>query len=90
MRISEVERLVGLSKKAIRLYESCGLLTVERVPNGYREYTDADVAALKQIKLLRLAGVSISDIKLLRHGILPMEELLNKRKKTELATYHFS
>lgn len=81
MRISEVERLVGLSKKAIRLYESCGLLTVERVSNGYREYTDADVAALKQIKLLRLAGVSISDIKLLRHGILPMEELLNKRKK---------
>ncbi len=76
-----MERLVGLSKKAIRLYESCGLLTVERVPNGYREYTDADVAALKQIKLLRLAGVSISDIKLLRHGILPMEELLNKRKK---------
>ena len=65
VKISEVERIVGLSKKAIRLYESRGLLTVERVPNGYREYSDEDVEKLKQIKLLRLAGISVSDIKLL-------------------------
>lgn len=81
VKISEVERIVGLSKKAIRLYESRGLLTVERVPNGYREYSDEDVEKLKQIKLLRLAGISVSDIKLLLHGVLPMEELLDKRKK---------
>ena len=81
MKISEVELLVGLSKKAIRLYESRGLLTVERVSNGYREYSEDDIEALRQIKLLRLAGISISDIKLLRHGILTMEELLAKRKK---------
>ena len=81
MKISEVERFVGLSKKAIRLYESRGLLTVARISNGYREYSDEDIEALRQIKLLRLAGISISDIKLFRHGILPMEELLDKRKK---------
>ena len=84
MRISDVERLVGLSKKAIRLYESRGLFTVERVANGYRSYSEENVETLKQIKLLRLAGVSISDIKLWRYGVLTLEEILDKRKK-ELA-----
>ena len=62
MRIREVERLTGLSRKAIRLYEAKGLLTVERSGNDYREYGNEDVARLKRIAALRRAGVSITDI----------------------------
>ena len=81
MKINEVSKLTGLSKKAIRLYESKGLLQVQRISNGYRDYTEADVAALKRIKLLRLAGVSVSDIKLLWDDVISVEEIVEKRKE---------
>lgn len=80
MRINDVSQITGLSKKAIRLYESKGLLTVQRISNGYRDYTEADIELLKKIKLFRLAGVSVSDIKLLNDNVISIEELLEKRK----------
>ena len=58
MRINEVERLVGVSKKSIRYYEEEGLLTPARENgNGYRSYSDADVRALRTIRLLRRLGI---------------------------------
>ena len=80
MKINEAEKMTGLSKKAIRLYESKGLIRIQRISNGYRDYTDSDMEILKQIKLLRLAGVSISDIKLWKDHIISIEKLLEKRK----------
>ena len=43
MQIKEVCILTGLSAKAIRLYESKGLVSVERAANAYREYTDEQI-----------------------------------------------
>ena len=44
MRIKEVEKTTGLTAKAIRLYESKGLLSVGRESeNDYRDYTPEDV-----------------------------------------------
>ncbi len=79
MRIREVERLTGLSRKAIRLYEAKGLLTVERSDNDYREYGDEDVARLKRIAALRRAGVSITDIQLWQNGVISGSEMIDKR-----------
>ena len=54
MRINEVERRVGVSKKNIRFYEEEGLLKPGRnAENGYREYSEADVEQLLKIRLLR-------------------------------------
>ena len=80
MKINDVEKITGLTAKAIRLYESKGLLFVSREENGYRNYSDGDVEALKKIKLLRGIGVSISDIKLYLFGVISIEELIDKRK----------
>ena len=80
MRINDVERITGLSQKAIRLYESKGLIVISRDDNGYRNYTDENINALKKIKLLRSAGVSIADIKLLLFGVMNIDEVMNKRK----------
>ena len=80
MRINDVERITGLSQKAIRLYESKGLIVISRDDNGYRNYTDENISALKKIKLLRSAGVSIADIKLLLFGVMNIDEVMNKRK----------
>lgn len=80
MKINEVAKVTGLSKKAIRLYESKGLLKIQRVSNGYRDYSESDVERLKQIKLLRLAGISISDVRLLFDRVVTIEEIIEKRK----------
>ena len=56
MKIKQVEELVGISSKNIRFYEEQGLLTPSRAENGYREYHEAEINRLKQIKFLRNTG----------------------------------
>lgn len=64
MRIKEVEAATGLSAKAIRLYESKGLLQVSRQSeNDYRDYSGEDVQRLKTIAVLRELDVPIRQIK---------------------------
>ena len=68
MKIKQVEELVGITRKNIRFYEDQGLLNVERAENGYREYHQADVIRLqeiKEIKLFRKMDISIEEMKLL-------------------------
>ena len=81
MKINEVERITGLTKKAIRLYEARGLIAVSRTENRYRDYSEKDVKVLEQIKLLRKAGVSITDIKLYFSAMLSLDDIIEKRKK---------
>lgn len=80
MKINDVEKITGLTGKAIRLYEGKGLISVQRDQNGYRNYSKDDVEKLKEIKLLRSIGASISDIKLYLFGVMSLEELMDKRK----------
>ena len=85
MRIREVEQLTGLSRKAVRLYEAKGLLSVERSDNDYREYDEEDVARLKKIAVLRRAGVSVTDIQLWQNGVISGGEMIDKRLSELLA-----
>ena len=49
MKINEVEALVGITKKNIRFYEEQGLLSPRRnSQNGYRDYGEAEVDALRR------------------------------------------
>lgn len=41
MRIGELTREAGVTRKAVRYYEAHGLLTSRRTPSGYRDF-DAD------------------------------------------------
>ena len=60
---------MGVTKKNIRFYEAEGLLTPRRnSENGYRDYQDEDVAALRQIKLLRKLGVPLEEIRQMQSG----------------------
>lgn len=79
MKINDVARIVGLNKKTIRFYESEGLFFVNRADNAYREYSEENIEAIKTIKILRNAGVSLTDIKLLQHKIVKLDEILCKR-----------
>ena len=79
MRIKEVEQATGLTAKAIRMYESKGLLTVAReAENAYRDYTDEDVARLKTIAILRRLDIPVKEIKQWCDGEVKLEDLIRR------------
>lgn len=90
MRIKEVESIVGITQKNIRFYEKEGLLSPSRQrENGYRTFTQEDVARLQRIKLLRKLDVSLEDIAqmldgqtTLAMGMAQHLEVLSARKKS--------
>lgn len=89
LQIKEVETLVGITQKNIRFYEKEGLLTPNRqTGNGYRQYSDADVACLQRIKLLRKLDVPLGEIARMQQGEQPFSKamkhhltLLEQRQK---------
>ena len=79
MRIKEVEARTGLTAKAIRLYESKGLLKPAReTENDYRDYTEEDVARLKAIAILRKLDVPVKTIKEWTDGKTELRDILQK------------
>ncbi|MFE2266760.1 MerR family transcriptional regulator [Streptomyces griseosporeus] len=62
MRIGEMVRRTGVSERLLRYYEEQGLLTPERLPSGYRVYTEADVDTVRRIRILLAAGLPTATI----------------------------
>lgn len=79
MTSMEMERRSGVPRANIRYYEAEGLLTPQRAKNGYREYSEADLAALEKIKLLRRLGVSMEELKALCGGRTELDTVLDHR-----------
>ncbi|MDU5807322.1 MAG: MerR family transcriptional regulator [Peptoniphilus harei] len=63
MKRSEVEKISGLTRKAILYYEDKGLIRPLKGENNYRTYSQEDVDRLLQISIYRKLGLSISEIK---------------------------
>lgn len=79
MRINEVERLAGVTKRNIRYYESEGLLSPGRESgNGYRDYGEADVAVLRRIKLLRKLDLPLEEIRRIQAGTLTVRDAMGR------------
>lgn len=71
MKIREVSRITGLSKKTIRFYESSNLFFPEKKnKNGmfYREYSENDVIELQKIIALRQSKFSIEEIRQIQNS----------------------
>ncbi|MEO3803483.1 MerR family transcriptional regulator [Nonomuraea sp. B1E8] len=62
MLISELAELTGASARALRHYEDRGLLAPARNGSGYRDYSEADVRRVAQIRMMISAGLSTSAI----------------------------
>ena len=81
MRINEVEKQVGITKKNIRFYEDQGLIHPERnKANGYRDYSEADVMLLFQIKLFRKLAIPIEEIRKMLSGKLTLTDCLERHR----------
>ena len=64
MNIKQAEERSGVSRQNIRYYEREGLLTPHRNPeNDYREYSDAHIETLKQIRALRSLDMPLEQIR---------------------------
>jgi MerR family transcriptional regulator, copper efflux regulator len=64
MNIGTVAERSGVSPKAIRYYESIGLVRpADRRANGYRSYTLADMRTLDFIKRARSLGFSVEEVR---------------------------
>jgi len=74
MNIKEVEKLLSISRSNIRFYEKQGLLKPNRGQNNYRDYSDADIATLKKIIVLRKLGFSVEEISEMQKGSLSFSD----------------
>ncbi|MGH3760098.1 MerR family transcriptional regulator [Actinophytocola sp.] len=61
MRIGELARRAGTTTRALRFYESQGLLTAQRSANGYREYDEDDLRLVTEIRTLQTVGLTLDD-----------------------------
>ena len=59
MRISELSAKTQVSVHRLRRYEAAGLITSQRLPNGYRDYDDKTVRHVVFIAMSREMGFSL-------------------------------
>src|SRR3569833_272527 len=73
MSIKDVAERAGVSVKAVRYYESRGLISPERATNGYRTYDDEDGRVVREIRALLSLGLTAEQthpfVECLRAGI---------------------
>ena len=63
LTIGEAAEVTGLTTKAIRLYETRGLVApAKRTPAGYRTYGPDDIALLQFIRQAKTIGLHLDEI----------------------------
>lgn len=63
MNTNEVRKQLNISSKALRIYESIGIVVPERKENNYRNYSEDDLMKLRQVTLLKEMGIPLMNIK---------------------------
>lgn len=80
LKINEVMKETGLTKKAIYYYESEGLIKPQKNPdNNYRNYTGKEVRTLIIINILRRLDVPIKAISDIITNSVSMKEVLKEQ-----------
>ncbi|MFF0065679.1 MerR family transcriptional regulator [Streptomyces sp. NPDC005279] len=62
MRIGELAAQSGMTKDTIRFYEKIGLVTGERLANGYRDFPPETVTWLQYVRTAQTLGFSLAEI----------------------------
>lgn len=79
MTIKDMEERSGLPRANIRYYETEGLLSPTRLPNGYRDYSEDDLATLMKVKLLRELGCTLEEIAALQRNETALSDVVERR-----------
>lgn len=78
MTINEVENILNITRANIRYYEKEGFISPKRNQNGYRDYSNEDIAILKEIIIFRKIGLSITTIKSIFNNEISLCEAINE------------
>ncbi|MDN2566109.1 Cu(I)-responsive transcriptional regulator [Aquibium sp. A9E412] len=65
MNIGRAAEEANLPPKTIRYYEEIDLIRPSRAPNGYRDYSEADLHRLRFLQRARSLGFTIEECRLL-------------------------
>lgn len=85
LSISQLARQFGLSRSALLYYDRIGLLrAADRSPAGYRKYSQADLARLSRICMLRRTGMPIADVRKLLAGSTKPGALILERRLRDM------
>ena len=96
MRIGELARTAGTTTRALRYYETQGLLHAPRTANGYREYDDSHLRLVREIQALQAVGFALEDtrpfVECLRAGneaghVCPDSHAVLRRRLAEVEGY---
>jgi DNA-binding transcriptional MerR regulator len=96
MLIGELAERAGTSTRTLRYYEQHGLVLPRRDSNGYRQYDDAELRVVHEIRALLAVGFGLDDIKpfvaCLRAGnesgyVCPDSVVVLRRKLAEVDGY---
>jgi DNA-binding transcriptional MerR regulator len=96
MLIGELAERAGTSTRTLRYYEQHGLMRPQRDANGYRQYDDAELRVVHEIRALLAVGFGLDDIKpfvaCLRAGnesggVCPDSVVVLRRKLAEVDGY---
>ena len=65
LKIGEIAKILGVTRKAILVYEEMGLLTpaVKDEASGYRYYTADNMTQIRAIRSLQTLGLSLAEIR---------------------------
>ncbi len=69
MRIGALAERTGVNRRLLRYYEEQGLLRPMRLANGYREYDESHVVAVRHIRVLLDVGLPTAIIARLLHCV---------------------
>ena len=96
MLIGELAERAGTSARTLRYYEEQGLMRPRRDANGYRQYDDAELRVVTEIRARLAAGFGLEDIRpfveCLRAGneaghVCPDSVVVLRRKLAEVDGY---
>ena len=79
--ITEVCRLLGVTSRTLRFYESQGIIQSTVTPFSKRRmYTEAQLSEIRNVLLLRKLGLSVKSIGELQKNHISLEHALSERR----------
>lgn len=63
LQIGEIAKLLDIPTATLRFWERSGLLSVEKQPNNYRNYTTRDIIHIADIMHYRTLGVPVAQVR---------------------------
>ncbi len=81
-QISELAKMVGMSRTALLYYEKLELIKGRRLDNGYRIYTELDLQRIRLIQQLHRGGLTLKECRACL--IEKMDRTLIEKRLTEL------